>query len=110
MFRVKAGRLKDQDYIGADQLPLKRRLMREFTNTAKEIALDKAPVHIKRQMAEIEAVKKREQLEKEAEQQAALEPEKPEEPLPKVKPVQPKKSLSEQIADRDKARKDLAEK
>ena len=48
MFRVKAGRLKDQDYIGADQLPLKRRLMREFTNTAKEIALDKAPVYIKR--------------------------------------------------------------
>ena len=61
-------------------------------------------------MAEIEAVKKREQMEKEAEEQAALEPEKPEEPLPKPKSVQPKKSLSEQVADREKARKELAEK
>ena len=52
-YRVRAGRLKDADHIGADQLPLKRRLQREFTNTAKEIALDKAPNHIKRQMAEL---------------------------------------------------------
>ena len=68
MFRVKAGRIKDLEVIGADQLPLKRRLQREFTNTAKEIALDKAPNHIKRQMAELEAIAKREQAEKEAEE------------------------------------------
>ena len=38
------------DYIDAGQLPMKRRLQREFAKTARKIALDKAPTAIKNQM------------------------------------------------------------